>query len=76
MAGIPIALLIKGASRARAGVGADFALRGNLFLRTELLYGIKLPSSYESRMAGYWEQNFRGMSNGVHVRLALGYTFR
>jgi len=60
----------------RAGVGADFTLRGNLFLRTELLYGLKLPSSYESRMSGYWEQNLRGMSNGVHVRLAIGYTFR
>ena len=60
----------------RLGVGADFTLRGNLFLRSELLYGIKLPSRYDSRMAGYWEPNLRGMSNGVHVRLVLGYTFR
>jgi hypothetical protein len=60
----------------RFGAGADFALRGSLFLRTEALYGFKLNSRYESRMADYWEPNLRGMSNGLHVRLALGYTFR
>lgn len=60
----------------RAGVGADFTIRDNLFLRTEMLYGFKLPSRYDSRMAGYWEPNLRGMSNGVHVRIGLGYTFR
>jgi len=60
----------------RAGVGADFTLHNNLFLRTELLYGLKLPSSYESRMADYWEPNLRGMSNGVHLRVAIGFTFR
>jgi len=59
----------------RFGAGADFALRGNLFLRGELLYGFKLNSRHESGMAAYWEPGLRGVSNGVHARLAVGYTF-
>lgn len=56
----------------RFGAGADFGLRGNLFLRGELLYGFKLNSSHESRMSSYWRS---GVSNGIHVRLAVGHTF-
>ncbi|MCL2193390.1 MAG: hypothetical protein FWB78_08350 [Treponema sp.] len=57
----------------RFGGGADFALTGNLFLRGELLYGFKINSVHESRMAGYWERG--GVSNGLHVRIGVGYTF-
>ncbi|MCL2190820.1 MAG: hypothetical protein FWB79_02400 [Treponema sp.] len=53
----------------RFGVGADFALRGNLFLRGELLYGFRLNGPHD---AGYWE---RGVSNGLNVRIGVGYTF-
>lgn len=60
----------------RFGVGVDRALTDNLFLRGEALYGFKFPSSYERRMAGYWREELRGMSNGFHLRIGLGYTFR
>jgi len=60
----------------RFGAGADFALRGNLFLRGEMLYGFKLNSAHESRMSSYWEPGLRGVSNGLHVRIGVGYTFR
>jgi len=60
----------------RVGVGADINLRGNLFLRGEALYGFKLPSVYDSRMADFWEPELRGMANGLHVRLGIGYRFR
>jgi len=56
----------------RFGAGADFALAGNLFLRGELLYGFKMSGAYESRTAHYWD---RGVSNGLHVRIGVGYTF-
>ncbi|MCL1993895.1 MAG: hypothetical protein FWG66_13205 [Spirochaetes bacterium] len=59
----------------RLGAGVDRAISDNLFLRGELLYGVKLPSRYERRMADYWQDELRGMSNGFHARLALGYTF-
>jgi len=58
----------------RFGAGADFALFGNLFLRGELLYGIKLNSSHQSRMSDYWDRG--GVSNGLHLRLSVGYTIR
>ena len=57
----------------RFGGGADFALRENLFLRGELLYGLKLTSARESRLSGYWDR--AGVSNGLHVRIGVGYTF-
>jgi len=59
----------------RFGAGADFALLDNLFLRGELLYGFKLNSAHESRMSGYWESRLRGVTNGLHVRIGVGYTF-
>jgi len=59
----------------RFGAGADFTLNPNLFLRGELLYGFKLNSAHESRTAGYWEPGLRGVSNGLHLRIGVGYTF-
>ena len=59
----------------RFGAGADFALRGNLFLRGEMLYGFKLNSVHESRRSGYWEHGLQGVSNGLHIRIGVGYTF-
>ena len=59
----------------RAGAGADFALAGNLFLRGEVLYGIKLNSVYDTQMADYWAEDIRGIASGVNIRLGLGYQF-
>ncbi|AEF85530.1 hypothetical protein TREPR_1711 [Treponema primitia ZAS-2] len=64
----------------KAGVGADYSLEKMankpLFLRTELLYGLKLPNNYESDTAGYWEDNLKGMSNGLTLSLALAYKIK
>ena len=60
----------------RFGAGADFALTGNLFIRSELLYGFKLNSRFKNDMADFWERNIAGVTNGLQVRIALGYTFR
>jgi opacity protein-like surface antigen len=58
------------------GAGADFAVYGNLFLRAQALYGFKLNSKFENDMAEYWKEDIRGVSNGLTIRLGLGYTFR
>jgi hypothetical protein len=60
----------------RFGVGADFFLTDKIFLRSEALYGFKFNSAYESRMADYWKEDIRGVANGVHIRLAVGYMIR
>ena len=59
----------------RAGAGADYSLTERLFLRSELLYGFKLNSKFENKMKEFWDFKIRGMSNGFHVRLGLGYAF-
>jgi len=59
----------------RFGAGVDFSLFGNVFLRGEMLYGFRLNSSHDSRMSGYWTGGVRGTSNGLHIRIAAGYTF-
>jgi hypothetical protein len=60
----------------KAGVGADFALTDNLFIRCQALYGFKFNSKYENDMADYWEENLKGVANGFNLKLALGYTFK
>ena len=52
------------------GVGADYTLIGNLFIRGELLYGFKFNSKYEDDMADYWKEDIRGVTNGFNL---LGY---
>jgi hypothetical protein len=56
--------------------GGDFPLTGNLFIRGEVLYGIKLNSKYDTEMADYWKEDLRGVSNGLNIRLGLGYAFK
>lgn len=58
------------------GVGADYNITGKLFLRSELLYGLKLPNEYEIGMADYWTENIKGMSNGLTYSLAVGYKIK
>jgi opacity protein-like surface antigen len=60
----------------KAGVGADFSLNDRLFIRSEVLYGIKLNSKYDTDMADYWAEDLKGVANGLNVRIGLGYTFK
>ncbi|MDR0551262.1 MAG: hypothetical protein LBG72_04495 [Spirochaetaceae bacterium] len=59
----------------KLGVGTDFFLAGNLFLRGEVLYGFKLNSKYDSEMADYWAKELKGVANGLNLRIGLGYKF-
>jgi hypothetical protein len=60
----------------KAGVGADYRLLEKLFLRAELLYGMKLPNAFELENAKYWAENLSGMSNGVNLSVAVGYKIK
>ncbi|GHV77915.1 hypothetical protein AGMMS49942_27360 [Spirochaetia bacterium] len=57
----------------KAGVGADYHFLEKLFLRAELLYGLKLPNGFEFANAKYWAENLSGLSNGVNLSVAIGY---
>jgi opacity protein-like surface antigen len=59
----------------KLGIGADFRLSKNLFIRGEALYGLKLNSVYESQMAGYWAEQAGGIANGPNIKIGLGYRF-
>jgi opacity protein-like surface antigen len=59
----------------KAGVGADYFLTTNLFLRGEVLYGVKLNSAYETELAGYWKEQVGGIANGPNVKIGVGYRF-
>ena len=60
----------------KAGVGADYRLLEKLFLRTELLYGIKILNGYENDTAKYWKEDFKGMTNGLALSVAVGYKLK
>ena len=57
----------------RFGIGADYKLTERLFIRGQALYGFKLNSQYENDMASYWKEDIRGVSNGLNIRLGVGY---
>jgi opacity protein-like surface antigen len=59
----------------KLGAGLDYRLAGNLFIRGELLYGLKLNSAYETKMAGYWAEQLGGIANGPNLRIGVGYRF-
>jgi opacity protein-like surface antigen len=60
----------------KAGIGVDYSITENLYLRCEALYGIKFNSKYETDQADYWAENFKGVKNGPDVRLGVGYRFK
>jgi opacity protein-like surface antigen len=62
------------------GAGLDLDLRSRLFLRTELLYGFRLQTSFErdalekvKRMANAPDPVLWGLTSGPTLRLALGW---
>jgi hypothetical protein len=60
----------------KAGVGADYSLTKALYLRGEVLYGIKLNSQYDADEAKYWSEDFKGVKNGPDVKLGVGYRLK
>ena len=58
------------------GAGADFSLGGNLFIRGEALYSLKLNSVYETELADYWAEQIGGIANGPTVKIGVGYRFK
>lgn len=72
------------------GAGLDFAFRSPFYLKTELLYGIRLPTPYENAALDFMVENYgisqpslfgggpnkmSGLSSGPELRIALGYRF-
>lgn len=62
------------------GAGLDIALYPGLFLRTELLYGFRLPTLFErdnlekvKKMAGAPNPRLGGLTSGPALKIALGY---
>jgi len=64
------------------GGGLDFFLTGNLFLRTELLYGFRLMTSYETKnlammkaQSGDSNPKLSGLTSGPALKIAAGWRF-
>jgi len=64
------------------GCGADFALKGNFFVRGEILYSFRLMTSYETKnleymkaMTGDKDPKLTGLTSGPTLRLSAGYRF-
>jgi opacity protein-like surface antigen len=60
----------------QAGGGADFALTNNLFIRGSLLYGLRLPSTFEDDKAKDFGPGVSPrLGHGLTVKIAVGYRF-
>lgn len=59
----------------KLGVGADYSIRDNLYVRGEALYGFKFNSKNDTNQASYWVEDIKGVANGPSLRLGLGYRF-
>lgn len=60
----------------KAGAGIDISFNEILYLRGEVLYGIRLPSKYENdsvNSAGSGSASLIG--HGLNIKIALGYRF-
>ncbi|MCL2411787.1 MAG: hypothetical protein FWC97_09120 [Treponema sp.] len=64
------------------GAGLDFALSGPMFLRTELLFGFRLQTAYETGALEMTKSMFNapdprmsGLTGGPTLRISLGYRF-
>ena len=64
------------------GLGGDFAILKDLFLRGELLYGFRLMSAYEKdgleqakAILGDNDPRLQGLTSGPCLRLCVGYRF-
>jgi hypothetical protein len=67
------------------GFGLDFSLSGNIYLRTEALYGLRLANKYEDDTVDKMEARFRSQDitgnvgtlpgHGLEIKVAVGYRF-
>ncbi len=65
------------------GLGMDYTLSGNLFLRPQLLYGIGFANKFSSDQVKEMKDNLVGngsdvkvesvLSHGLSVKVAIGY---
>ncbi|MCL2761695.1 MAG: hypothetical protein FWD36_00615 [Treponema sp.] len=66
------------------GAGLDFIITGPLFLRSELLFGFRLPTSYEmgalevvkNPPMNVTDPKLAGLTGSPTLKIALGYRFR
>jgi hypothetical protein len=58
-----------------AGVGLDTFFTGHLFLRTELLYGLRLPNKMEEYIRDVRSDEEWMLGHGGNIKIALGYCF-
>jgi hypothetical protein len=59
----------------KAGLGIDVSLTERLFLRTELLYGIRLPNNTEKYLLDKRSDAGYVIGHGGDFKLAVGYRF-
>ena len=64
------------------GAGLDYNFTGSLFLRTELLFGFRLPTSYEMGALEMAKKSFnidnpklRGLTGSPNIKIGIGYRF-
>jgi hypothetical protein len=73
----------RGLSRSGAipysGGGMDYSLTDKLYLRGNILYGIRLASAVESRMVIYYERMNESaktlLGHGLTIKVGVGYKF-
>jgi opacity protein-like surface antigen len=59
----------------KAGVGMDTYFTNHLFLRTELLYGIRLPNKFEQYQDDLYSDVDSKLFHGGDFKIAIGYRF-
>jgi hypothetical protein len=60
----------------KAGAGLDFSFNKTLYLRGELLYGLRIANKYElDSVAAIGSSAAPLLGHGLNIRLALGYRF-
>ncbi|MHB9291763.1 hypothetical protein Holit_00846 [Hollandina sp. SP2] len=59
----------------KLGAGLDTHFTGHLFLRTELLYGIKLPGNMDTYLQDVRQNIDWTLQHGGDFKIALGYRF-
>jgi hypothetical protein len=59
----------------KLGAGLDTYFTDHLFLRTELIYGIKLPNKMEKYLYDIRQNIDWTLSHGGDFKIALGYRF-
>jgi hypothetical protein len=59
----------------KAGIGWDTFFTDNLFLRTEVLYGLRLPNKMEKHLQDTRQDSDKMLGHGGDFKIAIGYRF-